>query len=193
MIHILTQSQIKSPELADLISLCRSNSGISGKRLRKAHERLGNLIAPSLVNTTQHQRFTVLIMMRAGQPFGQGIADELEQMGYETAVLFVGDNVIREQDYPSLDNRELIIADSVVNSGKSVCKVIDQLRLYDCTAHYQIATTVMPESAVNESRFTNTDIHTVRLSKNRYEGAKVNNVANGKGPDTGDRLFCTFS
>ncbi len=191
MTHVLIQAQ--TSELENLVDLCRSTSGVSGLRLRKAHERLGNLITPSLVNDAQYQRFAVLIMMRAGLPFGLGIADKLEQLGHETAMIFVEDDMIKAKDFPSLVDRELIIADAVVNSGRSVRMVIDQLKQSDLTSHYQIATTVIPESAENEPRLSNVDIHTIRISKNRYEGAKVKNVANGKGPDTGDRLFCTFS
>lgn len=192
MIHILTQILFPSHELDDLIDLCRSSRLASGKVLRKAHERLGNLMAPLLLDTAHYQCFTVLIMMRAGLPFGLGIADELEQMGYDTAVIFVEDDVIRKKDYSFLMDRQLIIADAVVNSGQSVCRVIDQLKQCDFSTYYQIVTAVMPESAINEPRLSNIDIYSVRISKNQFEGAKVNEVIDGKGPDTGDRLFRTF-
>ena len=80
----------------------------------------------------------------------------------------------------------MLVVDAVINTGKSIFEVIKQLPEENIT----LVTTVIPDTSLK--LFEGVRLYTVRTSKNKYTGAKVMHISNGKGPDTGDRLFNTM-
>lgn len=172
-----------------LIEWCKSNSGKTGYQLRNAHNDLGAHIG-NIIHTTffEQSKFAILILMRAGLPFGLGIADSLEKKGNNVAVHFVNDH-INDELITLIEGRTIILADAVINSGKSISAIYTKLS-QNVKNTIVIATTVIPRNSV--SNFENLNLMTVRVSDNQYQGAKVNTIKNGKGPDTGDRLFGTI-
>ncbi len=172
-----------------LIEICKSNSISMGYKLRAAHYQLGEIIAESILKSSnQQQNYVVLILMRAGLCFGSGIADKLEQLGSSTSIIFVSDDKLSSEDLGLLKNKDIIIVDAVINSGKSIFDLIDQLPTVNSV---KLVTTVIPSSSVELLKPY--DLYTVRVSNNKYEGAKVQVILDGKGPDTGDRLFNTYN
>ena len=65
---------------------------IIGNKLRQAHYRLGQLIANEIIKYSKKEEYAVLIMMRAGLFFGNGIADQIEEAGLGVSIVLVGGN-----------------------------------------------------------------------------------------------------
>lgn len=176
---------------ASLMEACKSTSGITGKKLRSAHYQLGQRMGVELLNgpikgVTQ---CCILIMMRAGLPFGTGIADSLENGHNKIEVHFIHNDTVGNNTKSALADKQIILVDAVVNSGNSVKRVLNQLSKAEQTKTI-IATTVIP-TQIDDS-FSDFQLFSIRKSENSYKGAKVSTVKDGLGPDTGDRLFGTL-
>lgn len=180
-----------SQEEKMLIELCKSSSRISGYKLREAHYSLGKSAANALIKSHGYtgNGFSILILMRAGLNFALGISDKLEKMNNLVDIHFLNDDLVSGDVFDSIQGKQVIVVDAVINSGKSIFNVLKQLpdsERQSCL----IFTTVMPSSAVDLIKGLN--VLTVRVSPNKYKGAKVSRIEGGIGPDTGDRLFGTF-
>jgi orotate phosphoribosyltransferase-like protein len=134
--------------------------------------------------------------MRSGLYFGQGIADELDctlicldeknDMRWNTESDGVNPFVSENRRY--LEGRHVIIADAVINTGKTVIEIYKELEKY--SKKTIIASCVIQSDSV--SMFTGIDFYSVRISENKFIGSKTKMQDGIYGPDTGDRLFCTF-
>lgn len=123
-------------------------------------------------------------MMRSGLPFGQGIADYLdctELFCYNNNVEDISNEI---NSNPEFDDKLLIICDGVVNSGKTVNSLASVV-----ASRKVIATNVI---SMEYKSSLHCPIYATRISSNSYVGAKQRVVAEGKGPDTSDRLFRTM-
>lgn len=180
------QSKSEDDELNSLIAKCKSDSGVSGAKLRKAHQRLGELMARKLCE--EGDKFAVLALMRAGVPYAMGMADGLEATGKKVAIFFI-EKDINESVVEGIRDKKVLIVDAVVNSGETLSKILNKLPLDSI-----ITTTVIPENIPLKlfEILKRNRLFTVRISSNRYKGEKVVRIENGKGPDTGDRLFGTM-
>lgn len=178
-------------EYLDLIEKCKSKSMTTGFLLRKTHYLLGEILAieinNKLSNIDRKESIAVFILMRAGLNFGLGIADKLELLSNSVSIYFVHNDILDKNIH--LNNKNIIIVDAVINSGKSLDRFLSQFPK-DIISSIIVATTVIPKSSIN--LLTNMNLFTVRVSENQYQGAQVSEVKNGKGPDTGDRLFGTL-
>lgn len=171
------------------VERCKSNYMATGYSLRQVHYELGIRMAKAIHTVNPDQsKFSVWILMRAGLPFGLGIADGLEKQGGNVSVHFIGEK-ISDDTMASINTQTIVLADAVINSGKSI-EIIRAKLPESIRQSMIIATTVIPENAV--SRFESLNLMTVRVSPNQYKGAKTSTIQNGKGPDTGDRLFGTL-
>lgn len=167
------------PEVADLISICKSTSGKQGAVLRDSHCQLGRKVGELIKTDFVNSEFSVLVMMRAGLPFAEGIANYLD-----CPMVFSS-----EKDWQKsiglLPNRKVIIVDAVVNTGKSIMECMSRIE----------ASNVIIAANVVSSKFKPSifcPIYATRVSNNTFVGAKQLTVSDGKGPDTGDRLFRTI-
>jgi len=179
----------KNKEVPSLIEICKSTSGRAGIILRKAHYQLGTMLANQIVELFKNKRITVVIMMRAGLPFGMGVADTLEENGLLTSILFYTNEIQwnkEKQNNPQSLKNTILLVDSVINSGESILKFSQQF--VDCQDIYFIANVVSDKAF---QRFNGKNLCAVRISQNSFVGAKTNIVKDNKGPDTGDRLFNT--
>ena len=179
MVKVLTNvtEQVKAQ-----ISKCLSSSNVCGKDLRQAHYYLGKQLAAQIVSERGFNGATigVLIMMRAGLPLGLGIADRLEESN-NVDILFSSS---ASNDYTKYDC--VIVADAVINTGKTIFEAIERIDANKVI----VATNVIAEKHMGN--FDGLDTYAVRISTNSFTGSKVKTVSNGKGPDTGDRLFCSY-
>ena len=117
-----------------------------------------------------------------------GIADKLEKAGSQVAIYFIHHDINNEIKAEIAD-RTIILVDAVINSGKSIQQIM--ITLPEMIRQSVIlTTTVIPKETV--SKFEQFNLLVVRVSSNQYQGAKVNTITQGKGPDTGDRLFGTL-
>ncbi len=171
-----------SADVSKAVAVCKSDSGKSGKKLREAHCFLGKQIARSIKNDFPKARFAVVAVMRSGVPLSFGAADY-----FDCPVLFYDESntdsfkrSLREN--PQLNDCTFIICDAVINSGKTVKKLLELLNGKNCI----VATSVL-SSKFDE--FLRAPIYAARVSAHSYTGAKQLEIADGKGPDTSDRLF----
>mgnify|MGYP006083128079 CR=1 FL=1 len=189
MTLFILNKELNEANLHELINTCKSSSMIMGRQLRSAHYNLGKKLGESILKHSTSSDFSIVIMMRAGLCFASGIADHMEDLGASINMVFVHNDEISSDDLYLLANKKVVIVDAVINSGKSIFRLMEKIPPIDNYNVY-IATTVIPTKSLN--LFENNQLFTVRTSDNIYEGAKVSNISNGKGPDTGDRLFNTY-
>ncbi|MDR0910437.1 MAG: uracil phosphoribosyltransferase [Spirochaetaceae bacterium] len=175
--------------LETLISLCKSDSGVNGLNLRKAHYELGAFLAQRIQKDLSLSEVTVIIMMRAGLSFGLGIADEMEKQGINATLFFhYNDEQWQKEkgNSPSALERPLIIVDAVINTGKGILEFAQRLPKEQPVF---FTANVVSEKALN--LFGNKNLYTIRVSQHSFIGSKLPAVQKGRGPDTGDRLFRT--
>jgi len=171
------------------IEVCKSSSMIMGRKLRAAHYELGKTIAGNIYDNSTSNEYAVLILMRAGLNFGSGISDELEDKAASVTMIFVHNDIVTTEDLNLVLGKQIIIVDAVINTGKSIFGLLDQLPEMERKSA-KIITTVIPSTSL--SLFKDHQLYTVRSSENIYKGAKVSEISGGRGPDTGDRLFNTY-
>ena len=174
-------------KVEELIEVCKSSSMVVGKKLRDAHYELGTIISEKVFESITSDHLTIIVLMRAGLSFAEGIADKIEELGKDISILFQNHSEDCFDEVEYIDGNEILIVDAVINSGKSNFELIPHLSK---SKKLMFATTVIQHESV--SKFEEYDLFAVRSSKNNYVGAKTKSVKNGKGPDTGDRLFNTI-
>ena len=177
----------KNSKLESFIAVCKSDSHINGLQLRKAHYELGKILANRIAKDLPSNSITIIIMMRAGLCFGMGIADELEQLGIKTSILFhySEEHWNKEKDnYTQVFENDLILVDAVINTGDSIIKLAQTMKN---NKKVFFASNVLSKKAVY--KFEDKLLYTIRISEKNFKGSKVSVLKDGKGPDTGDRLF----
>jgi hypothetical protein len=171
--------------ISDCISICKSDSGISGTKLREAHYTLGVHLGKLIVNQERAaKKYSVIILMRAGLPFGLGIADGLEMFENNVRVFFSTKEKEIPDDFNTSNFDRIILADAVIESGNSILSLAEKIYTFDKTI---FAANVLSNKAV--SKFEKLNVYTVRVSQVSFKGSAQKNITNGKGPDTGERLF----
>lgn len=158
----------KTEEVQRLISITKSNSGISGPQLAKAHIRLGELLAQAM--DLPAEETTVIAMMRGGIFLAQGIYFQLgcKFQTYDP----------KHETFVRPKTKHVIIADSVINTGKTIKDILEP--------DMQIACGVINEKAVGQFE---EQLFAVRVSNNAFVGSNVSVQNGNKGPDTTMRLF----
>ena len=158
----------KTEEVLRLISITKSDSGISGPVLAKAHIELGSKLAEHI--DVDPSDTTVVAMLRGGIFFAQGIYFTL---GCRFALYDPKQGAFQK---PATQN--IILVDSVVNTGKTIKEIMEPGMLIACC--------VINEKAVDEFRDS---LYIVRVSSNSFVGSNVKKQTGNKGPDTTMRLF----
>lgn len=166
-------------DLAEFISVCKSNSGINGARLANAHFTLGQAIGEKIAAFLPNKNTAVLVLERGGRFFGDGLYTEFGGTLYSYNP--------KEAELPRIPQENIIIVDSVINSGRSVLEVVEKLKSMKPNAEIFIAVNVIQNNAVDLLR--DFKVFAVRTSENFFIGSRQNSQKNGKGPDTADRLF----
>ena len=159
----------KTDRINELISITKSDSGISGPELAMAHMELGKHMAQCFPEMTP-QDTTVVAMLRGGIFFAEGIYFHLGckfQM-YDP----------KKDEFVRPETKNVIIVDSVINTGHTIKKILQpDMLIASCVVNEQAA-----ELFVNQNS-------TISVSKNSFVGANVNKQNGGVGPDTTMRLF----
>ena len=181
-VNILIEKQ-RSETLEAVIKTCKSDSGVCGKKLRDAHFLAGTLLGEEILNNYDEKSYAVIIMMRAGLPFGLGIADSLEHEK-TVRVFFYCDGQILSDSLNTKDFDKIIIVDAVIRTGQAMLDLTERLVVREKII---LATNVIDERSI--TNFTGLQVFAVRSSKHSYIGSDQKYIENGKGPDTGDRLF----
>ncbi len=193
MIHIVSEN---NAYLQTLNSKSR-NKELRNNELASLHTQIGEVLGQAMLNfrpivsgfikTVQdidctiqevsRKNITIVVLMRADLYVGQGVRNILDSDDQ----VYLLSNTVDDVDLDYIRNRDIVIVDSVINSGKTIIKYIDS---------FKDAKSISCISIVMQSRFTDiakkySDILflTSRISDNYYIGAGA--------IDTGNRLFGT--
>ena len=159
----------KTDTIEKLISITKSDSGISGPELAIAHIELGKYLGEQMKDNIDDDT-TIVAMLRGGIFFAEG-------MYFSLKCKFMTFDPKREE-YIRPETKKVIIVDSVINTGKTIEKIVD-----DDT---YIACCVINESAVHKF---DDKLFTIRVSQNSFVGGNVKMQQGKIGPDTTMRLF----
>ncbi len=159
----------KTETVKELIEITKSDSGISGPELAKAHMELGKLLAEQMPKFYPEDT-TIVAMMRGGIFFAEGM---YFSMGCKFQIYDP-----KREEFRRPDTKNVIIVDSVINTGKTILDIL--------TPDMYVACCVINEKAV--PKFEG-QLYAVRVSKNSYVGKEVKKQVGNAGPDTTMRLF----
>ena len=158
----------KSPEVQRLIQITKSNSGISGPDLARAHMKLGQLLATQMDFVPKDT--TIVAIMRGGLFFAEGI---YFQLGCKFQIY---DPKHGEFQRPETSN--VILVDAVINTGKTIHKILEPDMVIACCVIHEEAVALFEKH-----------LYTVRVSRNSFIGTNIKTQSGTIGPDTTLRLF----
>lgn len=159
----------KTEEINNLIDITKSDSGISGPELVKAHIKLGMVLGSQITGLVPEDT-TIVAMLRGGIFFAEG-------MYFAMGCKFQTYDPKYEQ-FVRPETKNVILVDSVINTGKTIMKILDR--------DMKVACCVINEQAVP---MFDDFLYTVRVSKNSFVGKNVKKQEGKVGPDTTMRLF----
>ena len=159
----------KNAEIEHFISITKSDSGVSGPELAKAHFALGQEMGKHLVWLPQKDT-TIVAMLRGGIFFAEGL--------YFSLCCKFDTYDPKNQKFVRPETKYVILVDSVINTGKTISKIIGPDMLVACC--------VINEGAIP---LFDSQLFTVRVSKNSFVGEKMTSQKGSVGPDTTMRLF----
>ena len=159
----------KTEEVNKLIAVTKSDSGVSGPKLAQAHMELGRLMGMKLIEFAPKDT-TIVAMLRGGIFFAEGM---YFAMGCKFQMYDP-----KSQNFLRPETKNVIIVDSVINTGKTILDIMDP--------DMYVACCVINENAV--AKLENR-LYTVRVSKNSFVGKNVKKQVGKVGPDTTMRLF----
>ena len=177
--HSLVILADEDEEVQADIAICKSNSGISGSRLAAAHVRLGEKIGRHIATVFPEKNTSILVLERGGRFFGDGV-----YMG-AGGIFYSMDP--KQDDAPVINTERVVIVDSVINTGKSIMRIIDELKNHNPGIDVIIAANVIQNEAAE--LFKDYLVFATRLSKNSFVGVNQSKQTGKTGPDTADRLF----
>lgn len=159
----------KDNRVNELIAITKSNSGISGSALAKAHMELGEKLAEEFSGLDPDDT-TIVAMLRGGLFFAEGMYFKLgcKFQTYDP----------KKDSFVRPNTKNVILVDSVINTGKTIQEIIEP--------DMYVACCVINKKAV--SLFDN-QLYAIRVSENSFVGANVQQQTGDKGPDTTMRLF----
>lgn len=159
----------KTAEIKRMIDITKSNSGISGPELARAHIALGEALGRQMTSFDPHDT-TLVAMLRGGIFFAEGM---YFAMGCQLQTFDP-----KHEEFVRPDTKNVILVDSVINTGKTIDKIMEKDMFVACC--------VINERAVD--RFSDR-LYTIRVSKNSFVGSNVTSQEGKIGPDTTMRLF----
>lgn len=160
---------VKNDEVKELIAITKSDSGVSGPALAKAHMELGELLGECFIGLDPEDT-TIVAMLRGGLFFAEGVYFKL---GCKFQVYDP-----KREKFIRPNTKNVILVDSVINTGKTIREIIEPDMFVACC--------VINEKAVS---FFDKQLYTIRVSDNSFVGSYVAKQVGTQGPDTTMRLF----
>ena len=159
----------KDNRVNELIAITKSNSGISGPALAKAHMELGELLAEEFLGLDTKDT-TIVAMLRGGLFFAEGMYFKLgcKFQTYDP----------KKDTFVRPNTKNVILVDSVINTGKTILAILEP--------DMKVASCVINQKAVH---LFDKQLYTIRVSANSFVGEEVLQQTGDKGPDTTMRLF----
>lgn len=133
------------------------------------------------VELANKSEIVIITLMRAGLYAAEGVRSVFKDSMF---ILENGDieDICNKYDF---NNKTIIIVDAVINTGKSILKVIENLEKSNCKKII-VATLIMQAEALKMvDNYPKIAFYALRVSENKYVGKG--------GTDTGNRLFNTPS
>ncbi|KAF8345319.1 uracil phosphoribosyltransferase-domain-containing protein [Amanita rubescens] len=192
---------------AKLLMTPMRDAMVSGPALRKAHGEVGSYLATEFLTGMigleeyaiphvqghatsgfrlhQEQQTTIVALMRGGEPMALGVNSvfPLAMFVHATQPSDIKPHHLHKQ-------RNVLLVDSVVNSGKSVAEFVQHIRSLDTTVRIIVIAGVVQAQSLSKGVFSqalehdmNLSLVALRLSDNRFTGKGTT--------DTGNRLFNT--
>lgn len=106
----------RTEEINKLIAITKSDSGISGPELAKAHIRLGMAMGKRITGLSPEDT-TIVAMLRGGIFFAEG-------MYFAMGCRFQTYDPKHEQ-FVRPETKNVILVDSVINTGKTLLEILD--------------------------------------------------------------------
>jgi uracil phosphoribosyltransferase len=194
---------------AKLLMTPTRDAGVAGPALRTAHWKVGWYLATKFVADMigleefpiphvqghqtmgyrlRHERQTAIIaLMRGGEPMALGVSSAFPLAMFIHATM---PSDIKTHHLQTLHN--VLLVDSVINSGKSVVDFIHHIRSLDATIRIVVVAGTVQAKSLSDSegpfsqaleRDTKLSLVALRISENKFTGSGVT--------DTGNRLFNT--
>lgn len=117
-------------------------------------------------------------LMRAGLYAAEGVRSVIKESQFAPYNK-------EEEEKLNLENKTIILVDSVINTGKSILKIIESL-YKNPIKRIIIVTLILQKDAMKVfEEYKNISLYALRISQNKYTGKG--------GTDTGNRLFNTIS
>lgn len=161
-------------ELNRLIEQSR-NFECKGPELADIHYKLGTIIGKRVPQNNCDT--VVMFLMRAGMFMAEAIFRLNPNAAFIPIVTITDVNKYKQL----LAGKRILLVDSVINTGKSLLTVLNELEKY--SKDITIITNVIYTGSKN--KFSNFDVYAIRESNHSYVGTG--------GVDTGNRLFNTIS
>ena len=192
---------------AKLLMTPMRDATVAGPALRKAHGEVGSYLATEFLTSMigleeytiphvqghptsgfrlRHELGTTIVaLMRGGEPMALGVNSvfPLAMFVHATQPSDIKHHHLHKQ-------RNVLLVDSVVNSGKSVAEFIQHVRSLDTTVRIVVIAGVVQAQSLSEGVFSqalehdmNLSLVALRISNNRFTGKGTT--------DTGNRLFNT--
>lgn len=162
------------------IAITKSNSGINGSLLATAHIRLGERLGKEIKTIIPTQNTAVIVMERGGRFFGDGLYSAFGGVFYPY-------NPSKDEMPDVSEYSFVIIADSVINTGRSILNVIENIKQDNPNIEIIIAANVIQRNALDKMK--QYKIFSIRVSDNYFIGKKQAVQTGDTGPDTAERLF----
>lgn len=192
---------------AKLLMSRMRDASVAGPALREVHRQAGWYLATEFVSrligveeyTISHVQghqtsgyrlqdehaTSIVALMRGGEPMALGVND-----AFPGAMFIHAANVCDIKPHHLDQQRNMILVDSVVNSGKSLTQFINHIRGLHASIRIVVVAGVVQAQAVAQThdltkvmRRYDVSLTTLRLSENKFTGTKTT--------DTGNRLFNT--
>ena len=160
----------KTEEIQRLIDITKSDSGISGPELVKAHIALGEALGKQMTGNFKPEDTTIVAMLRGGIFFAEGM---YFAMGCRLQTFDP-----KHEEFVRPETKNVVLVDSVINTGKTIVSILDK--------NMAVACCVINEQAVP---MFEDQLYTIRVSKNSFVGGNVRKQEGKVGPDTTMRLF----
>ena len=194
---------------AKLLMTPMRDAGVAGPALRAAHSNVGWYLATELVTRTDmigleeysilhvqgHQtnghrlryekQTAIIALMRGGEPMAFGI-----NSAFPLAMLVHATKPSEIKTHHLQKRHNVLLVDSVVNSGKSVVEFIEHIRSLDATIRIIVVAGTVQAKSLSEGPFfqalerdKSLSLVALRRSDNKFTGSGIT--------DTGNRLFNT--
>jgi len=185
-----------SKNAVQLMATQSRRADISSTELCKIHFEMGKFLAYEMlddfelteteiqhvqgikqgVKLTDQNNIVIFALMRAGLYSAEGIRSVFT----ESQFFPVNESVANENN---LKDKTIIIVDAVINTGKSITKIIEHLQKNEPRRIF-VATLIMQKEALQlADKYPDIYFYTLRISENKYVGKGES--------DTGNRLFNT--